>query len=52
MAKMIYPAIMSLDGYIADEDGKFDWAVPERRCTASSTTSNVPSALPPGRFGR
>jgi dihydrofolate reductase len=29
MAKLIYSAIASLDGYVADEDGKFDWAVPD-----------------------
>jgi dihydrofolate reductase len=29
MAKLIYSAIMSLDGYIEDRDGKFDWAVPD-----------------------
>jgi len=29
MAKLIYSAIMSLDGYIVDQDGKFDWAVPD-----------------------
>jgi dihydrofolate reductase len=29
MAKLIYSAIQSLDGYIADEDGNFDWAVPD-----------------------
>jgi dihydrofolate reductase len=29
MAKLIYPAIASLDGYVADEAGKFDWAEPE-----------------------
>jgi dihydrofolate reductase len=29
MAKLIYSAITSLDGYIADEDGNFDWAVPD-----------------------
>ena len=29
MAKLIYSAIMSLDGYVADEDGKFDWAMPD-----------------------
>jgi hypothetical protein len=28
MAKLIYSAIMSLDGYIEDQNGKFDWAVP------------------------
>src|SRR5436190_11393490 len=29
MANLIYSAIMSLDGYVADEEGKFDWAVPD-----------------------
>lgn len=29
MAKLIYSGIMSLDGYTADEDGKFDWSVPD-----------------------
>ena len=29
MAKLIYSAIMSLDGYVADEEGKFDWAAPD-----------------------
>ena len=29
MAKLIYSAIMSLDGYIADEDDNFDWAAPD-----------------------
>jgi dihydrofolate reductase len=28
MAKLIYSAIASLDGYVADEDGRFDWAAP------------------------
>jgi dihydrofolate reductase len=29
MAKLIYSAITSLDGYVADEHGKFDWARPD-----------------------
>jgi dihydrofolate reductase len=29
MAKLIYSTIASLDGYVADEDGKFDWAKPD-----------------------
>lgn len=29
MAMLIYSAITSLDGYVADEDGKFDWAAPD-----------------------
>ena len=28
MAKLIYSAITSLDGYVADRDGNFDWAEP------------------------
>jgi dihydrofolate reductase len=28
MAKLIYSAIASLDGYVADEHGNFDWAAP------------------------
>jgi dihydrofolate reductase len=29
VAKLIYSAIASLDGYVADEDGNFDWSVPD-----------------------
>jgi hypothetical protein len=29
VAKLIYSAISSLDGYVADEDGKFDWSTPD-----------------------
>ena len=29
MAKLLYSAIASLDGYVADEDGNFDWAAPD-----------------------
>ena len=29
MAKLIYSVIASLDGYVADEEGKFDWAEPD-----------------------
>jgi dihydrofolate reductase len=34
VAKLIYSAIASLDGYIADEDGSFDWAVPDEEVHA------------------
>jgi dihydrofolate reductase len=34
MAKLIYSAIASLDGYIEDEDGKFDWAAPDEQVHA------------------
>ena len=29
MPRLIYGAIASLDGYVADEDDKFDWAAPD-----------------------
>jgi dihydrofolate reductase len=29
MARLIYSAIASLDGYVADENGNFDWAAPD-----------------------
>lgn len=29
MGRLIYAAIASLDGYVADTEGKFDWAVPD-----------------------
>jgi dihydrofolate reductase len=29
MAKLIYSGITSLDGYVADEDGNFDWSEPD-----------------------
>jgi dihydrofolate reductase len=34
MAKLIYSALASLDGYVADEDGKFDWAQPDEEVHA------------------
>ena len=34
MAKLIYSAIASLDGYVADEEGNFDWAVPDEEVHA------------------
>jgi dihydrofolate reductase len=34
MAKLVYSAIASLDGYMADEDGNFDWAVPDEEVHA------------------
>ncbi|WP_026555681.1 dihydrofolate reductase family protein [Arthrobacter sp. 35W] len=29
MAKLIYTAITSLDGYVADAEGNFDWSMPD-----------------------
>jgi dihydrofolate reductase len=34
MAKLIYLAIASLDGYIADPEGTFDWAAPDEQVHA------------------
>jgi dihydrofolate reductase len=34
MASLIYMAIASLDGYIEDEQGKFDWAAPDEEVHA------------------
>jgi len=34
MARLIYSAIASLDGYVEDEQGKFDWATPDDKVHA------------------
>ncbi len=34
MARLIYLTLASLDGYIADDDGKFDWAAPDEEVHA------------------
>ena len=34
MAKLIYTTISSLDGYVEDEEGKFDWAAPDEEVHA------------------
>jgi len=34
VAKLIYSAITSLDGYVADDDGNFDWAEPDEEVHA------------------
>ena len=34
MARLIYSAISSLDGYVADRDGDFDWAAPDEEVHA------------------
>ena len=35
MAKLIYTAITSLDGYVADATGSFDWAAPDEEVHAA-----------------
>ena len=34
MARLIYSAIASLDGYVADEQGNFEWAAPDEEVHA------------------
>ena len=34
MARLIYSALTSLDGYVADETGDFDWAAPDEEVHA------------------
>jgi dihydrofolate reductase len=34
VAKLVYSAIASLDGYVEDEHGKFDWAAPDEQVHA------------------
>jgi dihydrofolate reductase len=34
MVSLIYSAICSIDGYVADEQGNFDWAVPDAQVHA------------------
>jgi len=34
MAKLVYSAIASLDGYVADEEGKWDWSMPDEEVHA------------------
>jgi dihydrofolate reductase len=34
VARLIYSAIASLDGYVADADGNFDWAAPDEEVHA------------------
>jgi dihydrofolate reductase len=35
VGKLVYVALCSLDGYVADEQGKFDWAAPDEEVHAA-----------------
>jgi dihydrofolate reductase len=35
MARLVYSAITSLDGYVADAEGNFDWAAPDEEVHAA-----------------
>ena len=34
MARLVYSALTSLDGYVVDADGGFDWAAPDEEVHA------------------
>ena len=42
MAKLIYTALTSLDGYIEDESGRFDWAMPDAEVHAFANELEQP----------
>src|ERR1700683_3484682 len=44
MAKLIYSAITSLDGYVEDSGGSFDWATPDREVFAFINDLERPDA--------
>ncbi len=45
MPKLVYFAIASLDGYIEDEHGRFDWAAPDEEVHAVVKRSGAPFGL-------
>src|SRR5688572_2663616 len=50
MARLIYGAIVSLDGYIEDAEGKFDWAEPDEE--VHSFINDVQRSFGTYLFGR
>ena len=50
MANLIYSAISSLDGYIEDKDGNFDWAAPDEE--VHTFINNLERATGTYLFGR
>ena len=50
MANLIYSAISSLDGYIEDPDGNFDWAMPDEE--VHSFMNNLERAAHTHLYGR
>ncbi len=50
MAQLIYSAISSLDGYIEDREGKFDWYTPDEE--VHSFINNLERPVGTYLFGR
>jgi len=50
VAKLIFSAITSLDGYIEDEDGNFDWATPDEE--VHSFVSDLERSIGTYLYGR
>jgi dihydrofolate reductase len=50
MAKLIYSAITSLDGYVADAEGRFDWSAPDEE--VHSFVNDVARPIGTYLFGR
>jgi dihydrofolate reductase len=50
VAKLIFSAITSLDGYIEDEDGNFDWAAPDEE--VHSFVSDLERSIGTYLYGR
>src|ERR687898_2935088 len=50
MARLIYSAITSLDGYVADEDGNFDWAALDEE--VHTFVNDLERSVDPYLYGR
>lgn len=51
MGKLIYSMLMSLDGYVEDEQGRFDWGAPEDE-EVHSYISQLASSVGTYLYGR
>jgi hypothetical protein len=52
VAKLIYSALTSLDGFVADESGNFDWAAPDAEVHTFDNDLARPIGTQPCRAGR
>ena len=46
MARLIYTAITSLDGYVADADGHFGWSAPDEEVHPFVNEFHGPTPFP------